>query len=152
GVMSSSLRPSNSVGRSNGNPYSSAFENTPCRSGSPHGVRGGDQRSAAFFAGATFVAPAGVWAARETAQSDRAAPRQSRNIHFVIGGSREPCLTVSRIDSKLQPRSLDDSNPSLLRSEIHLRAEFQQAALENRLGALPGRAVRVVQRENRAAV
>src|SRR5262245_32695381 len=38
--MSSSFRPSKRAGRSSGVAYSLEFEYVPCRSGSPHGVRG----------------------------------------------------------------------------------------------------------------
>src|SRR5688572_31073168 len=56
-LMSSSRRPANSSGRSRGVPFSLRFEYDPCRSGSPHGVRG-----AVHFFSAGFTAAPGAFA------------------------------------------------------------------------------------------
>src|SRR5262245_18119240 len=47
-LMSSSFRPSEISGRSRGVPFSLVFERLPCKSGTPHDVRGGVH----FLAGA----------------------------------------------------------------------------------------------------
>ncbi len=55
GVMSASVLSPNSAGFSSGVAYSLSFANVPCRSGSPHGVRGAVKRCAPAGSDATSV-------------------------------------------------------------------------------------------------
>ncbi len=97
GVMSASVLSPNSAGFSSGVAYSLSFANVPCRSGSPHGVRGAVKRCALAGSDATNNQhQAGT-------QNDRTALRAVSLGHAEFAHRRAP----SRVDfanTMLPPR------------------------------------------------